>query len=65
MYALVFIARAFGLIGCCFSKPCRARTLEHLKKTTQTQVVIEVGTGILGLVVIGAIIAVIIVSSQK
>ncbi|HZI32486.1 MAG TPA: hypothetical protein VFF11_09095 [Candidatus Binatia bacterium] len=65
MAIFIYFAGAFMLLRCCFSGSYRARTRERWKKTPQHRVIFEVGTGIIGLVVIGAIITVIVVSSQK
>jgi hypothetical protein len=65
MAIIIYIARAFTLLRCCFSSSYRARVRERWKKTPQHRVIFEIGTGVIGLIVIGAIIAVIIVSSRK
>jgi hypothetical protein len=65
MAIFIYFIRAFGLLRCCFSSSYRARTRERWKKTPQHRIIYEVGTGIIGLVAIGAIIAVIIASSSK
>lgn len=65
MAIFIHIARAFALLRCCFSSSYRTRVCERWKKTPQHRVIFEIGTGVVGLIVVGARIAVIIVSSRK
>lgn len=65
MYAIVYLAAAFSLILYCFSPSHRAKCHERWKQTPRHRVIYEIGGGILGLVILGAIVAVIIASSRK
>jgi hypothetical protein len=65
MSLILYFARAFALLRCCVSSSYRALTLERWKRTPQHRVALEVGTGIIGLVAAGAIIAVIVISITK
>jgi hypothetical protein len=63
MGAIIYIKLGLGLIRYCFSSSYRAEAHARWKQTPQRGVY-EVGGGILGLVIVGAIIAVIVVSSR-
>ena len=64
MAIIIYFVRAFSLIRCCFSSSYRAKTQARWKKTATHRLIYEIGTGVIGLVAMGAIIAVIIVSSK-
>lgn len=65
MAIFVYIIRAFALLRCCFSSSYRAKMKSRWKQMPQHRVIMEVGTGIIGLVFADALIAVIIIISQK
>jgi hypothetical protein len=65
MAIFVYIIRAFALVRCCFSSSYRAKMKARWKQMPQHRVIMEVGTGIIGLMFVGALIALIIISSQK
>jgi len=53
MGALIYTARAFVLLFCCFSPSHRAKTFARWKNAPTYQIVLEVGGGIVGLLVLG------------
>jgi hypothetical protein len=65
MAIFVYFVRAFMLLRCCVSGSYRARTRERWKKTPQHRVIYEIGTGIIGLIAIGAVIAAIIAARMN
>lgn len=65
MSLLIYIARAVLLLRCCFSSTYRAETCARWKQAPAHRVIFEVGTGIIGLIFVGAVVAVIILTSRK
>ena len=65
MAIFIYLIRAFALVRCCFSSSYRVKMKARWKHMPQHRVVMEVGTGIIGLMAVVAIIGVIIISSQK
>jgi hypothetical protein len=65
MAIFVYFLRAFALLRSCISSSYRAKMKARWKQMPQHRVIMEVGTGILGIMIFVALIAVIIVSSQK
>jgi hypothetical protein len=65
MGAIIYIVWALTLIRYCVSPSYRAETRARWKKTPTHRIVYEVGGGILGLVIMGATIAVIVVNSKQ
>lgn len=59
MFIVVYIARALALIRYCFSGSYRARAHARWKETPSHKIIYEVGTGLLGLVVMVAIVVLI------
>jgi hypothetical protein len=64
MAIFIYFISAFVLLRCCVSPDYRAKTRARWKRTPTHRVIYEVGGGIIGLIAVGAIIAVII-SSQR
>jgi hypothetical protein len=52
MAVFFYIARAFVLLVCCISSPYRAKTLARWKKAPTYQIVLEIGGGLVGLLVL-------------
>jgi hypothetical protein len=65
MIILVYFLSAFSLMLYCISPTHRAKCHERWKKTPTHRVIYEVGGGIIGLIGLGAIVTVIIVSPRK
>jgi hypothetical protein len=65
MAILIYITRAFVLLFCCFSASHRAKTFARWKGIPTHRVIFEVGTGIVGLLVIVEIVYLIVSSSGK
>jgi hypothetical protein len=63
MAILFYVARAFTLLVCCVSGSHRAKALARWKKSPPHRVVLEVGGGVVGLLVLVEIIYLIIISS--
>ncbi len=61
----IYIARAFVLLRCCFSKNYRQTTRVRCQQTPTHRVIYEVGTAIVGLVFLGAGVWVLIISTRK
>ena len=64
MAIIIYFVRAFSLIRCCFSRSYRAMTLARWKKTPTHRLIYEIGTGVIGLAGMVAIIVVIVISSK-
>jgi hypothetical protein len=60
MYILIYLVRGFTLIWYALSPSYRQKTNARWKRTKPHRLVFEIGTGILGLVVVFVLIALII-----
>jgi hypothetical protein len=65
MSLFVYFLSALSLMLYCVSPAHRAKCQERWRRTPTHRVIFEVGGGIIGLIALGAIVAVIIVSSRK
>ena len=65
MGVLIYIFRGLALVWFCISPRYRAKTRERWKNTPSHRLIYEIGGGILGLAVLGAIVLVVIVSNRK
>jgi hypothetical protein len=61
MSVFIYLFRAFTLLSCAFSGKHRAETRARWKKTPTHLVIYEVGGGIMGLIILGALIFLIVV----
>ena len=62
MSLILYIFRAFTLLRCAWSTPYRAETRTRWKKTPLHLVIYEVGGGVMGLIVLAAIIWLLVVN---
>lgn len=65
MAILIYFARAVKLLRCCVSRSFRAQTQARWQATPKHLVIFEVGTGVVGLMAMVAIIVVFIIGSRK
>jgi hypothetical protein len=64
MGALIYVARAFVLLVCCFSPVYRAKTVARWKKSPPHRIVLEVGGGLVGLLILIGIVLMIAMASK-
>ena len=64
MGALIYVGRAFVLLVCCFSPSYRAKTVARWKKSPPHRIVLEIGGGLVGLLILGAIVLIIAMSTK-
>ena len=62
MSIILYMFRAVTLLRCAFSASYRAETLARWKKTQTHLVIYEIGGGIMGFIVLGALIWLIVVN---
>jgi len=65
MAIFIYIIRAFALLRCCFSRTYRGKMMARWNQMPRHRVVMEVGTGIIGLMAVFTIIGVIIIGWLK
>jgi hypothetical protein len=65
MYAIVYLLSAFGLIRYCFSQSYRTECHARWQKTPKYRIVIEIGCGVIGLLLIGFLLMLIFSRAER
>ena len=65
MYAIVYLLSAFGLIWYCLSPSYRARCHARWRRTPKSRLILEIGCGLAGLLLLGALLFLIFSSEDK